>query len=56
MGTAVVEALSENINATILMTEFTTVIPFVASIAVFAFGYNLVKKVISGASVGKVKL
>jgi len=43
------------ITASSLWTEASYIVPWLLVIVPFAFGYNLVKKSIKGASRGKVK-
>lgn len=47
---------SGGITSANLWTEAANAATLIASIAIFAFGYRIVKRVVSGASRGKVKM
>lgn len=44
------------LTSTNLWTEASAAATFIAGIAIFAFGYRIVKRVVTGASRGKVKM
>lgn len=46
---------ASGLNSTALWTEAAKIVPWLLIIVPFAFGYNLVKKSVKGASRGKVK-
>ena len=44
------------LTSTNLWTEATNAAPLIALVAIFAFGYRIIRKVTSGASKGKVRM
>lgn len=53
---ALLTALQSAISTESMLANLTTLIPFVGAVAIFAFTYRLVKKLISGASKGKARI
>lgn len=53
---ALLQALQSAISTETMLANLTTLIPFVGAVAIFAFTYRLVKKLISGASKGKARI
>lgn len=51
-----VTALTEGLNSTSLWTEATYAVPLIIVVAIFAFGYNIIRKVTKGASKGKFRM
>ena len=51
-----VTSLVENLNSTALWTEAGYAIPLITGIAVFVFGYTLVRRITKGAAKGKFKM
>lgn len=54
--TALLSALQSAISTETMLANLTTLIPFVGAVAIFAFTYRLVKRLIGGASRGKAKI
>lgn len=52
---ALVTALKAAISSEQMFTNLTALIPVIGGIILFAFTYNIVKKMITGASKGKSK-
>lgn len=53
---ALLTALQSAISTETMLANLTTLIPFVGGVAIFAFTYRLVRKLIGGASRGKAKI
>lgn len=53
---ALLTALQSAISTDTMLANLTTLIPFVGGVAIFAFTYRLVKKLIQGASKGKARI
>lgn len=51
-----VTALSAGLNSTSLWTEATNAVPLIIAVAVFAFGYTIIRRVTKGASKGKFRM
>ena len=51
-----VTALAAGLNSTALWTEATYAVPLIIIVAIFAFGYNIIRKVTKGASKGKFRM
>lgn len=51
-----VSALSSAIDINTMMTNVTTLVPFIGGLAVFAFIYRIVRKAVKGASRGKANM
>lgn len=51
-----VTAITTALNSTSLWTEATYAVPLIVGIAIFAFGYNIVRRVTKGASKGKFRM
>lgn len=49
-------ALSSAISTETMLANLTTLIPFVGAVAIFAFTYRLVRRLVSGASKGKARI
>lgn len=53
---ALLSALQTAISTDTMLANLTTLVPFVGGVAIFAFTYRLVRKLIGGASRGKAKI
>lgn len=53
---ALLTALQTAISTDTMLANLTVLIPFVGAVAIFAFTYRLVKRLISGASRGKARI
>lgn len=53
---ALLSALQSAISTETMLANLTTLIPFVGGVAIFAFTYRLVRKLVGGASRGKAKI
>lgn len=53
---ALVTALKAAISSEQMFTNLTALIPVIGGIILFAFTYNIVKKMITGASKGKARV
>lgn len=53
---ALLQALQTAISTDTMLANLTTLVPFVGGVAIFAFTYRLVKRLITGASRGKAKI
>ena len=53
---ALLQALQSAISTDTMLANLTTLVPFVGGVAIFAFTYRLVKRLITGASRGKAKI
>ncbi len=51
-----VSALTETVTPVALWQCVSTAAPYIAAIVLFAFGYRIVKRMISGVSKGKAKV
>lgn len=51
-----VTALAEGVNSTAMWTEATYAVPLIIAVVVFAFGYNIIRRVTKGASKGKFRM
>lgn len=51
-----VTALTQSLNSTALWGEATYAVPLICGIAIFAFGYTIVRRVTKGASKGKFRM
>lgn len=47
---------TDGLTSTNLWTEATYAVPLIVAIAVFAFGYNIIRRVAKGASKGKFRM
>lgn len=47
---------AEGLTSTNLWTEATNAVPLIVAVAVFAFGYNIIRRVAKGASKGKFRM
>lgn len=56
MATFLTSLSTGGISSTGLWSEVNNAATFIASIAVFAFGYYVVRKAVKGASKGKVRI
>lgn len=53
---AFITELSNDLTASSFWLELQTAAPFIATLVVFAFGYRVIRKVISGAAKGRAKI
>lgn len=53
---AFVTALTGSLNSTALWGEAQYAVPLITAVAIFAFGYNIVRRVTRGASKGKFRM
>lgn len=51
-----VTALTGSLNSTALWGEAVNAVPLIVGICVFAFGYNIVRRITKGASKGKFRM
>lgn len=51
-----VTAIVASLNSTTLWAEAVYAVPLICGIAIFAFGYNIVRRVTKGASKGKFRM
>lgn len=57
MGTVATALIGESgINATTLTAQITPLVPVIVAFALFVFGFTMIKKLIKGASKGKLKV
>lgn len=54
--TNAITAITSTVSSDALWTEFGSVAPYIGAIALFVFGYTLVRRVTKGASKGKVRM
>ena len=47
---------TDGLTSTNLWAEATYAVPLIVAVAVFAFGYNIVRRVTKGAAKGKLKM
>lgn len=50
-----ITALNQGITTDALWTEVTKAAPLIISVAIFAFGYYVVRKVVKGTGKGKIR-
>lgn len=53
---ALVTALQSAISTDTMMANFTTLVPVIGGVLIFAFTYRIVKRIISGAQKGKARV
>lgn len=53
---AFVTALTSSLNSTALWGEAQYAVPLITAIVIFAFGYNIVRRVTKGAAKGKFRM
>lgn len=51
-----VTALEGILNTSSFMANFTTLVPVIGGVLVFAFTYRIVRKIIKGAQIGKARV
>lgn len=44
------------LTSTALWTEAANAVPLIVAVAVFAFGYNIIRRVVKGAAKGKLRM
>ena len=47
---------STGITSTALWTEATNAVPLIVAVVIFAFGYNIIRRVTKGAAKGKFRM